>query len=1503
MKRIVTALWLLLLTCMTTENRAQDYASRKEKLYIQTNHCFYSNNEIVYFKAYVVRGEDNTPTVISNVVYAELISPAGTIVEKAKFPVTDGYAEGSFVFAPDAVGGIYKIRAYTSWMQNEKESLFFVKEVTLQKVLAPRILMKLDFPEKGYGPGDAVTAAFSMRNLMDEPIRNYAGKFTVFIGGNVIQQAAFTTDAEGKAKIGFTLPAALTVNDGLLTVTIFYESYTESISRSIPIVLNNVDLQFMPEGGTLVEGIESWVAFKALNENGKAADIKGEVRDESGNTVATFSSYHFGMGKFRFLPNAGHQYKAVITSPAGIQAVYPLPAAAVTGVQMHVEKQNKKITVLLNSSVRMEVKLRATVRNTTYYTENVTIRKGENNLVMDEAHFPSGIARFTLYAANEMPLAERLIFLNEDRQLNVQISFDKKTYAPREQVKLTIKTTGTDSLPVPSNFSLSVIDDKRWTFADDKQDHILSWLLLSSELKGKIEEPQFYFKKEEAKAVPALDLLMLTHGYRYFDFIDYIVQEGALKYLPDQDNIVSGVVKNVDGQPVQAKMFLMNNVSGGRAIEFTTGEDGQFFFSDLRPNSGYYLFAQSLNKSGRVVIMILQNGLGYNPVKSRVLNMPGTMAPLVFNGVPISPLSPKKENKAAWEEDRGMRIGKKATALNEVVVVGYAAMQKKDMTASVSVVRGDEIFRQLNVANALQGRVAGIEISQPANFLNNPVIRLRGLSTLTGNQEPLYIINGVPVDGLSVNTLNQHDIDYITVLKDGSASALYGSRAAYGAIIIETKKYRRERINLKFGNRYYYTSQAFTTNGTSYTPVRKFYAPRYQSTKTEERTDFRETIYWNPVVQTDKEGLATVSFYNSDASTTFRAIAEGIGFNGQLGRTENTYGVQSQLRVDAKIPPYLTVGDKAMIPLVIKNNSGEAGSIQITADAPSGFITGAYARSSFLQPDSAVEILIPLSAISASSGLISFQVRSDFGDEKILLPIAATDKGFPVKMVFSGNNSGRHEFPVNKMIPGTLNSKLQLFTSLEGQLLNGIESMLREPYGCFEQTSSSTYPNVFILKYLKESGKANKKTEQKALDYIQRGYKRLIGFETKEDGFEWFGNTPPHEALTAYGLLEFTDMKEFIDVDPKMLERTRKFLLSRRDGKGGFMIQNRGYDQFASVPNNIAHLYIVYALTEAGVTNEIEAEYAAAVKKALESNDAYQLALMALAADNMKDKLNYQQLISRLTDSPEKLKTETTVVNSRDASLRVETWSLHALALLRNPNPDLGRVAALLSKILGEKSYYGYGSTQATVLALKAITAYGRAAGKASGETDVQFTLNNSRVINYDSLNGLLQSGKNEFRIQYNRNENAVPYNLEVEYSTFTPPSSEKAELKLKTVLKTTQVKVGETVRMEIEVSNTRSILQPMAIAKIGIPAGLSLQPWQLKELTEKNKVAYYEIFDNYLVFYWMGFAPGETKTIGLDLKAEIPGSYKGKAGTMYLYYTPEYKDWVEGTDVTVGSR
>ncbi|MBL7749503.1 MAG: hypothetical protein JNM19_18835, partial [Chitinophagaceae bacterium] len=608
------------------------------------------------------------------------------------------------------VGGLYKIRAYTSWMQNEKETSFFVKEITLQKVIAPRILMKLDFPEKGYGAGDAVKANFSMRNLTDEPIANYNGKFTVSVGGKELNTQSFKTDLLGKAVIQFELPSPLTTPDGLLNVKVEYDSYTESISRGIPIVLNNIDLQFMPEGGTLVEGITSTVAFKALNENGKAADIKGLIKDNNGATVASFESYHFGMGKFLFTPQAGLSYKAVITSPAGINKEYYLPLATADGVVMQVTQANKKIIFNLTASARMEIKLKGSFRNTTYHLQKIQLRKGINTITLDEAVFPTGIAQFTLFTAGDMPLAERLVFTNEDKNLRVHITMDKQKYAPREKVKLSIQTLDVNNKPVPSNFSLSVVDDKLWTFADDKQDHIFSWLLLSSELKGKIEEPQFYFKKEEPKSVPALDLLMLTHGYRYFDFTEYITKENTLQHLPDQDNILSGQVLSPDNKPVLSKVFLMNVVTGGKAMEIVTDSSGHFFFSDLQPQAHYYVFAQAMNKKEKINILILQNGLGYNPMKARQFKpLVSSGSEPVVAGIRQSPVIPALK-KQVLQRDRieggEAFLEGKAVVAQEVVVTALGpARQAKELGYSLTKVTAAELAnaRVTNLQNGLTG--------------------------------------------------------------------------------------------------------------------------------------------------------------------------------------------------------------------------------------------------------------------------------------------------------------------------------------------------------------------------------------------------------------------------------------------------------------------------------------------------------------------------------------------------------------------------------------------------------------------------------------------------------------------------------------------------------------------------------------------------------------------------------------------------------------------------------
>jgi alpha-2-macroglobulin-like protein len=1456
--------------------QVKEYIASKEKIYVQTSHVFFKPGETVFCKLYVVKAKDQTPSYTSNNVYAELVNPSGNIVQKKNFRVEGGYAQGSFDLDPNLVGGIYKLRAYTNWMKNEKETGYFIKELTVQKVISPRILMKLDFPGRGYSAGSVVNADFSMRDLSDKAIRNYQARFDVSIAGSIVHSGNFKTNNEGKAKLSFSLPAELKSSDGILNIIVEYDSYKEGISRSIPIVLNNIDLQFMPEGGTLINGIRTNVAFKALNEHGKGADVKGIVFDNNGMQVTSFESYHLGMGKFSFTPEKGKTYTAKITSPAGILPSYKFPLATDQGIVFNVIHAGSDFFLKIVATKEKILRVKGSINSTVYYDQKLHVLAGENVILMNKKKFPAGIVIFTLYDES-LPLAERLYFINEDKLLRISVTADKKKYLPREQVTLKIHTTDEKGNPVPANLSLAVMDDKLWTYADDKQDHILSWLLLSSDLKGTVEEPQFYFKKGESKAIPSLDLVMLTHGYRYFDYIDDVKRIGKLKFFPEQDKKVSGLVVNAKGKPAKAHLFLVNS-SGGRPAKTYASANGSFVFSHVRPGDSYILFVQSVNKKEKLTVRFPENSAGFQVLKTaqphvEYLQKPGRAL-------------------------RDIQMVPAEAQLREVVVTGFAVKKKRDEIGFAQArVVNEELQPGNDLNNALQGRMAGLIVHPGANaFAENKTV-LRGLNGYVNNKNVLVVIDGIETDEITFKRLVPAEIRYLTLLKQAEATALFGQKASNGAIIIRTNKPAKKNGVFNTVRKYNYTSEIIAMDQVSYSVSKCFYAPEYLSSKTNERTDFRETIYWDPVVRTDNNGNAQVQYFNSDASTTFRVISEGITRNGKPGRTEFTYHVQNGISVDAKIPPYLTVGDRPLIPLVLKNNTREEIKIMIGVELPEGLVAGEFDSVVTIAADKTRQVLIPVDAIAAVNGKIRFSIRSNLADEVIVQPVDVAEKGFPVVQTFSGNKSAAHAVYISSFIPGSMQNELKIFKNVEGQLLDGIESMLREPCGCFEQTSCTTYPNVYVLKYLRESGRSNPEIETKALRYIENGYKRLIGFETPENGFEWFGKAPAHEALTAYGLLEFTDMQDFVKVDRQMLERTKKFLLDRRDGKGGFKMAPGGYDQFASVPGKIANIYIVYALSQAGIGKEIEQEYHTAVAKAIESNDAYQLSMMALAASNMNNKTDYEKLLN-LVDR-KTMSAETSVVNSREASLRVETLSLYALALMRSPGCDMGSVADIISKILSEKTYYGYGNTQATVLALKAIIEFSKFSAAVTKSPEVNFFLNQQSLAGMTVAARDFRNGENNFKVSYASGA-GVPYSFQVKYNTLTPPSSIKSELKINTQLKDTVTRVGATVRMKIEVKNVKNQVQPMAIAKIGIPAGLGMQPWQLKEIMEKNQVAYYEIFDNYLVFYWMGFAANETKIINLDLKAEIPGTYKAKAGNVYLYYTPEYKDWAEGSFIKI---
>src|SRR5438034_3760811 len=294
------------------------------------------------------------------------------------------------------------------------------------------------------------------------------------------------------------------------------------------------------------------------------------------------------------------------------------------------------------------------------------------------------------------------------------------------------------------------------------------------------------------------------------------------------------------------------------------------------------------------------------------------------------------------------------------------------------------------------------------------------------------------------------------------------------------------------------------------------------------------------------------------------------------------------------------------------------------------------------------------------------------------------------------------------MVRGSVSSSATVYPTPLASMTDALQSLLREPNGCFEQTSSTSYPMVMAQQYfLTHTGIASA-IIQKARDLLEVSYKKLTGFESRTKGYEWFGADPGHEALTAYGLMQFTDMAQVRSVDKEMLDRTRTWLLSRRDGKGGFSMNPKALDSFGRAPADTTNAYIVWALIETGERG-FDKEIAMVKASAGSTQDSYIVALGANILHATGDYAGARQLMDKLSTSQDAAGNVkgalTSITRSGGDALAIETTALSVLAWLRDPAYG-ANVEKGLKWIVESNKSGRFGSTQSTILALRSIVAY-----------------------------------------------------------------------------------------------------------------------------------------------------------------------------------------------------
>ncbi|MDR3023569.1 TonB-dependent receptor plug domain-containing protein [Chryseobacterium sp.] len=1475
----------------------QDF--EKEKTYVQTNHVFYKPGEEMYFKIYVVKGKNNLPAEDSRIVNFEIIDPAGSVLKKMKYEITNGYAQGYFYFDEDMKGGIYKIRAFTNWMQNEEGKNTFEKEITLQKIVSPRILMKLDFPKKGYGAGDEVTADFSMRSLSNLPIPFYEADYTIMTNGETVSEGKFITNKEGKNQLIFKLPEVLKSSDALLNIKVNFDGFTESISRNIPIVLNNLDVKFLPEGGTFINGIEQNIAFKILDEFEKPVDAVLTVYNQNHEKIKEISAYNFGMGSFHFTAKKGETYYAKVVKPESNTQTFHLPVAKDEGLVLNIQNENRKLIFTIISTLEKTITLKGNFRGKECYTKDLLLKKGSNSLEIDEKDFPIGISRFTVLE-NNIPLAERVVFTNKKNRLNIKVKPVKQHYLPREKVTLNIETTDENNKPVPANLGLSVVDDKLWTYADDKQNHIISWLLMDSELKGKIEKPQFYFDKKEEKADKSLDLVMLTNGYRYFELIPEIITTNKYKYLPEKKNTIYGVVEDENKKPVKADVFLLDT-NNKKILKQAAAENGRFYFSDLNADNSYKIIAKSSQPKHQLKIRVLSYNLDINPlVKQKLSNI---------DVEEILKEAERKENIKTENRNNTQTLNKprgsakdtvKNKSIEEVVVLGYNLKKGKSAVTSATITSSMEI-QNPNVTSLLSGKVAGLTITPAGQSAANAQIRIRGEASIT-NKNALFIVDGTPVENFNT-TINPNDINSITVLKDAAATAIYGSRAANGVVIINSYKNNSSKISFDITPKSYIAVEAVPYGRLiSYSGSREFAYPEYKTTNTSYRFDYREALYWNPVVETDKNGKAKVEFYNSDANSTFRIMTEGIAASGLVGNDETAYAAQSLISIDAKIPQYLTRTDQMTIPVVIKNNSSEIRKMTMDVIVPNHVKLISSDSLITLKPLESGRLFVKIQTDEIVDSNIQFTIRSGDFRETMILPFKVEEKGFPHQFSIINNKTEDIKINIPDYINGSLFSSYYVFENTALQMFADIDQLKREPYGCFEQLSSTVYPNIFILDYLKSSKKIDAATENQIIKSLKKGFHKMLSHKNKDGGFGYFSSEESDVALSAFALLEFTDLKKYVNPDAKLFQGLSSFILSKKNANGLFEVRKpyeskKDFSEYSWSRN----MYVVYALSKLGFKNEIEDSFTVMMKRALATKDSYQLALLANTAAHLGKQKEYDDLMKILDQQYEakNIKSKITFTGSWGRSADAETLSLYIMALQKEEKLNQLKIAEAADQLINFNGYYGFGSTQATTLAIQALSEFFSKNEKLYGAERPVITINKANTYPNISLSSAYKAGENKISIHYPA-KNGLPYKLEYQYYTLQAPESKDIPVMMETKLKSAVSRVGETNRMTVTVKNKINGQLPMTIAKIGIPAGLTLQNALLKDLIDKKQISYYEIFDNYLVLYWEHFNAEETKTINLDLKVEFAGTYTGKSSNVYLYYMPEAKHWNQGITASI---
>ena len=851
----------------------------QEKVHLHMDKPYYAIGDDIWFKAYVVNAQTSKLSTISSALYVELINEKDSVKKQLKLPLVSGITWGDFKLPDSLTEGNYRIRAYTQWMRNAGNDFFFDKTIKIGNSWANKVFVKTQYTYAKQNASDQVNAVIRFADEDGKPYAQSEVSYEVQLNFRSIAKSKSTTNEQGEINISFLNTQPSLYKSGKIVATLNLPD-KKKVVKIIPVkaTSNAVDVQFFPESGNLVENLPAKVGIKAVNASGLGEDVEGTILDNLGQEVNKFSTKHLGMGHFILNAQTGKTYSAKIKYKDGSENTVNLPKASPSGYTLSVSNNTDNVLSKIMLSEDLigsgELKLVAQNNGNVYFVSKAEAKKQIITTSIPKKDLPSGIIQFTLFSATNTPLCERLVFVNNSAgKMDLNISSWKTSYSKREKVDLDL-TAMVAGKPLEGSFSVSVTNASAVAPDEENESNIFTTLLLTSDIMGYIEKPNYYFLKNDAQKQQDLDNLMLTQGWRRVLWKNIIGDRPPnIRFEPEKSLKISGTVTTYGGKPFPKSKVMLFSTSGGVfATDTISDEQGRFSFDKLIFNDSTKFVVQARNaKNGKHVDIKLDITAGQVVTKNK------NSGDLEVN-VNEALSSYLKQSDNFFDELTRRGLLEKSITLKEVNIVEKKNPAKNSSNLNGggnadAIITAEQLQTCPTLSQCLQGRVAGLIIRNGSAYL------LRN-----GNTPMQIVIDGMPVEPDFLDNINPFDVETIEVLKSVGNTAIYGSRGSGGVLVITTKRGGGTAGLSGF------TPGIVTFSPKGYDSPRAFYSPKYEAPST--MPDLRTTIYWNPHTASKSDGKGSISYYNADQPGTYRVVVEGIDLEGNLGRAVYSYEVK-----------------------------------------------------------------------------------------------------------------------------------------------------------------------------------------------------------------------------------------------------------------------------------------------------------------------------------------------------------------------------------------------------------------------------------------------------------------------------------------------------------------------------------------------------------------------------------------------------------------------------------